>query len=131
MPQPWTRPAAIAAALFGGLTIFSGSMVLFGPAAAQRAAGDAVPFVVIFNTVAGFAYLIAAAALWRGHPAARWIALGIAGATLVVLAAFALTALDGTKVEARTALALPFRAAFWLVIAWLAGRGYRPPDQPT
>jgi hypothetical protein len=46
----WTRPVAIAATVFGILTIFSGGMVLFGPEAAQRVAGDAVPFVVIFNT---------------------------------------------------------------------------------
>lgn len=118
----WTRPAALAAAVFGVLTIFSGGMVLFGPRAAQDAAGDAVPFVVIFNTAAGFAYLAGAAALWRNHPAARPIALAIAVATLIVLAGFAVTALTGAPVELRTALALPFRAAFWLVIAWVLAR---------
>lgn len=122
----WTRPVALAAAAFGALTIFSGSMVLFGPSSAQRAAGDAVPFVVIFNTAAGFAYLIGAAALWQNHPFARWIALAIGVATLIVLAGFALAALTGTAVELRTAIALPFRAAVWLVIAWAAGRPHRP-----
>jgi hypothetical protein len=118
----WTRLAALAAALFGGLTIVSGSLVLFGPASAQRAAGNVVPFVVIFNTAAGFAYLVGAFTLWRNHPAARWIALVIAGATVAVLAAFAIRALTGTPIEPRTAVALPFRAAFWAVIAWVAGR---------
>lgn len=118
----WTRPVAIAAAVFGALTIFSGSMVLFGPKAAQDAAGNAVPFVVIFNTAAGFAYLFGAFALWQNHPAARWIALAIGVATLLVLAGFAVTALTGAPVELRTAIALPFRAAFWLVIAWALGR---------
>lgn len=118
----WTRPVAVAAALFGALTIFSGGSVLFGPRAAQKAAGNVVPFVVIFNTAAGFAYLIGAFALWRNHASARWIALAIGAATLLVLAGFAVTALSGAPVELRTALALPFRAAFWLVIAWAAGR---------
>lgn len=119
MPVPrWTRPAAIAAALFGALTIFSGGSVLIGPRAAQEAAGNVVPFVVVFNTLAGFAYLAGALALWRNHPSARWIALAIGVATLVVLAAFAVAALTGAPVELRTALALPFRAIFWLVIAW-------------
>lgn len=118
----WTRPTAIIAALFGALTIFSGSMVLFGPEAAKRAAGNAVPFVVIFNTAAGFAYLAGAFALWRGHRLAGPIALGIGLATLIVLAGFAATALTGAAAELRTALALPFRAAFWLVIAWALGR---------
>lgn len=118
----WTRPVAIAAALFGALTIFSGGSVLFGPRAAQEAAGNAVPFVVIFNTVAGFAYLAGAIALWRNHPSARWIALAIGTATLIVLGGFAVTALTGTPVELRTAIALPFRAGFWLAIAWALGR---------
>jgi hypothetical protein len=122
-PMPrWTRPVALAAAAFGVLTVFSGGMVLFGPETAQRAAGNAVPFVVIFNTAAGFVYLIGAYALWQKHPAARWIALAIGSATLIVLAGFALAALTGTAVELRTALALPFRAGFWLVIAWALGR---------
>ena len=118
----WTHPTAIAAALFGALTIFSGGSVLFGPRAAQEAAGNAVPFVVIFNTAAGFAYLIGAYALWRNHPAARWIALAIGLATMAVFAGFGLYALTGAPVELRTALALPFRAAFWLAIAWAAFR---------
>lgn len=122
-PTPrWTRPAALAAAAFGALTIFSGGMVLFGPEPAQRAAGNAVPFVVIFNTAAGFAYLVGAAALWQNRPAARGIALAIGIATLIVLGGFAVTALTGAPVELRTALALPFRAGFWLVIAWALGR---------
>lgn len=126
-PAPrWTRPVALAAAAFGALTIFSGGMVLFGPESAQRAAGAAVPFVVIFNTAAGFAYLIGAALLWLNHPLARWFALAIGVATLIVLAGFALTALTGTAVELRTAIALPFRAAFWLVIAWATSRPHRP-----
>lgn len=121
-----TRPVAVAAAVFGVLTIISGSLVLFGPKAAQEAAGNAVPLVVIFNTAAGFAYLAGAAALWRHHPAARWIALAIGLATLAVLAGFVVIALSGSPVEMRTALALPFRAAVWLAIAWLANRALRP-----
>lgn len=125
-PTPrWLRPTAIAAALFGGLTILSGGSVLFGPEAAQRAAGDAVPFVVMFNTAAGFAYLVGAWALWQNHRAATWIALAIGGATLAVLAAFAVVFLTGTPVELRTAVALPFRAAVWLVIAWATHRESR------
>lgn len=121
----WFRPAAVAVGIFGVMTILSGGLVLFGPKAAQDAAGNAVPFVVAFNTVAGFAYLIGAAALWRNHPSARWIALAIGLATLAVLAAFVVAALSGTPVELRTALALPFRAGVWLLIAWAAGRADR------
>ncbi|WP_374390961.1 hypothetical protein [Tabrizicola sp.] len=125
-PTPrWTRPAALAAAVFGALTILSGGLVLFGTEAARQAAGNAVPFVVIFNTAAGFAYLVAAAALWRNHPSARWIALAIGLSTLAVLAGFVLVALTGTPVEPRTAIALPVRAGFWLAIAWATDRQAR------
>lgn len=124
-PQRWTGPVALAAAVFGTMTIASGGLVLFGPEAARRAAGTAVPFVLIFNFAAGFAYLVGAVALWLNHPSARWIALAIGLATLVVLGIFTISAMIGTPVELRTAVALPFRAAVWLAIAYFAGRATR------
>jgi hypothetical protein len=42
-----------------------------------------------------------------------------------VLAGFIFAALTGTPVEPRTAIALPFRAGFWLVIAWATDRQAR------
>lgn len=125
MAQPshrWLRPTALAAGIFGVMTIVSGSLVLFGPKAAQDVAGNTVPFVVTFNTAAGFAYLLGAVALWRNHPSARWIALAIGLATVAVLVGFVLSALSGSAVEIRTAIALPFRAGFWLAIAWAVSR---------
>lgn len=129
MPTPhpaWTRPVAVAAGLFGALTIYSGGMALFGPATAQEAVGNAVPFVLIFNFLAGFAYLVAATALWLRHPWARPLALGIGLATLAVFAAFGLVVLNGTPYEARTVGAMTLRAGFWLAIALLLGRSARP-----
>lgn len=125
MPVPvpkWQRPAAIAAALFGGLTLVSGGLALFGPKMAQDMAGNAVPFVLIFNFAAGFAYLVGALALWLNHPAARAIAWAIALATLAVFAAFLWAAMAGTPYELRTFGAMTLRAGFWLVIALLLGR---------
>jgi len=57
---------SIFAALFGALTVFSGGMVLFGPDSARAAAGEYVPFVVWFNFIAGFFYILTAFAMWRG-----------------------------------------------------------------
>jgi hypothetical protein len=118
----WQRPLAIVAALFGGLTILSGGLALFGPKEAKDAAGDIVPFVLGFNFGAGFAYLVAALALWFGHPAARPLAWLIALATLAVFAAFLWAALSGTPYELRTLGAMTLRAGFWLVVALLLGR---------
>ena len=117
----WVRPAAIAAGIFGALTLLSGGLALFGPKAAQDAAGNAVPFVLVFNFSAGFAYLIGAVAMWLNHPAARTIAWLIALSTLAVFAAFLWAVLGGTP-EIRTVAAMTVRAGFWLVIAILLGR---------
>ena len=121
-PSRWVRPAAIAAGIFGALTLLSGGLALFGPKAAQDAAGNAVPFVLVFNFSAGFAYLIGAVALWLNHPAARTIAWLIALSTLAVFAAFLWAVLGGTPYEMRTVGAMTVRAGFWLAIAILLGR---------
>lgn len=118
----WHRPVAVAAAIFGALTVVSGGLALFGPKVAQDAAGDAVPFVLAFNFAAGFAYLAGALALWLHHPWARVIAWMIAVATLAVFAAFLWAALTGVPYEIRTLGAMTLRAGFWLVIAILLGR---------
>lgn len=55
--------AALVALAFGALTVLSGGRALFGSAAAQAAVGDAVPFVLWFDFVAGFAYIAAGVAL--------------------------------------------------------------------
>ena len=118
----WQRPLAIAAAIFGGLTVLSGGLALFGPKEAQDAAGNAVPFVLGFNFGAGFAYVLAALAMWFNHPAARTLAWLIALATLAVFAGFLWVALSGTPYEVRTLGAMTLRAGFWLVVALLLGR---------
>lgn len=61
--------AAVVAVLFGLLTIRSGGAVLFGDDDARRAAGAYVGFVLWFNFLAGFAYVVAAAGLWARR---RW-----------------------------------------------------------
>ncbi len=57
----WGLKAAGAIGLvFGLLTIFSGGTALFGGEAARAAVGNAVPFVLWFNFIAGFFYVLAA-----------------------------------------------------------------------
>ncbi|MCK8485381.1 hypothetical protein MUY21_15165 [Aliiroseovarius sp. S2029] len=118
----WQKAVATVALLFGILTIFSGGNVLFGPTEARTAAGDYVPFVVWFNFLAGFAYVIAAVGLWLNKAWAIWLASLIAMATGVVILAFAVTVIGGSAFEMRTVGALALRFLFWTVIA-LALRG--------
>lgn len=81
-----------------------------------------MPFVLVFNFLAGFAYLVGAVALWLNHPAARTIAWLIALSTLSVFAAFLWAVFGGTPYEIRTVGAMTVRAGFWLAIAILLGQ---------
>ncbi|MFZ1773254.1 MAG: hypothetical protein WAT78_04760 [Rhizobiaceae bacterium] len=118
----WLMPTALAAAVFGAATLFSGGNVLFGSAAAKAAVGNAVPFVLWFNFLAGFAYIAAAAGLYLRKPWALTLAWLIAGATALVFAAFLIAAASGTPFEMRTLGAMILRTGFWLAIAYFGGR---------
>jgi hypothetical protein len=104
-------------ALFGVLTIREGGAVLFGHGAARLAAGNYVPFVVWFNFLAGFVYVVAGIGLWFRRRWAARVAFGIAVATVVVFAAFGLHAATGGAFEMRTVFAMTLRIGVWLVIA--------------
>lgn len=116
------RALAVIAVLFGLLTIASGRRVLFGSDAVRQAAGATVGFVVWFNFVAGFAYVVAGLGLWlRQRWTVPWAGL-IALATAVVFAAFAVHVWSGGAYELRTVAAMTVRLAVWAGIAWI---GYR------
>ena len=128
-PPSSRPPAAIVTAavavLFGILTIKSGGSVLFVDGAARVAAGNYVPFVLWFNFLAGFAYILAGAGLflWRGW--AVNLSMLIVIATLIVFAAFGLTILFGGDYEPRTIAAMTLRSSVWLVIAWLSRKAWK------
>ncbi len=113
----WIRPVAVIAAIFGILTIYAGGMALFGSAAVQAAAGDAVPLVLWFNFFAGFAYIIGAIALYSYVPLGLRAAWLIGVCNLLVFAVLIALALMGTAFEWRTIGAMILRTSFWLVIA--------------
>lgn len=116
------RVVAVIAVLFGLLTLASGGRVLFGSDAVRQAAGATVGFVVWFNFLAGFAYVVAGSGLWLGRRwAVPWAGL-IALSTTVVFAVFALHVWQGEPYEFRTAAAMAVRLAVWAAIAWV---GYR------
>lgn len=119
------RALATVAILFGGLTIFSGGRALFGSAEAQAAVGNAVPFVLWFNFVAGFGYVLAGVGLWFDRRWAVWTAAAIAVATALVATAFGIHVLGGAGYEPRTVVALGLRLAFWLVVSAVAWENAR------
>ncbi|MCF8160858.1 MAG: hypothetical protein K9J76_09145 [Polaromonas sp.] len=110
------RMLAVLAVVFGALTIFSGGRALFGGEQAQAAVGNAVGFVLWFNFLAGFAYVLTGAGLWQGR---RWAVAGaglLALATSLVVLAFGLHVVTGGAFEMRTVGALGVRLAFWTLV---------------
>jgi len=110
----------IIAILFGLLTIKSGGAVLFFDGVARQKAGSYVPFVLWFNFLAGFAYLIAGFGLWKRQRWSAWLAILITVATLLVFVLFALHVLGGGSYEQRTVIAMSLRSLVWMFIATFA-----------
>ena len=117
------RAMAMAAIGFGLLTIKEGGAILFGGEAAQASAGNYVPFVLWFNFLAGFAYVIAGAGLWLRHRWAVWLAVVIAAATAFAFAAFGAHVYAGGAYEMRTVIAMSVRTLVWGAIAAISWRG--------
>lgn len=115
------RAISLAAVGFGLLTIREGGAILFGGEAARAAAGNYVPFVLWFNFLAGFAYVIAGAGLWLRFRWAVWLAVGIAAATALAFAAFGAHVYAGG--EMRTVIAMSARTLVWVTISAIAWRG--------
>ena len=118
----WMRTISILAIAFGLLTLKQGGSVLFGSDAARAAAGHYVPFVLWFNFLAGFAYVVAGFGLWWRQHWAAWLAIAIAAATVLVFAAFLVHIGSGGIWEQRTLYAMILRSVVWLAIATIARR---------
>lgn len=120
---PLARGAlGVVAVVFGVATLVEGGHVLFGGPAARAAAGHVVPFVLVFNWVAAFAYVLAGVGTVLGRRGALGVARALAATTVVVFAAFGLHVATGGAFERRTVLAMTLRAAFWIVEALLLPR---------
>ena len=120
----WAAAAALVAIAFGVVTIFVGGKTLFGGAGERAAAGNIVPFVLWFNFVAGFAYVVAGLGLLLRKRWAAQLSAAIAVATVAVFIAFAIHIFLGGAFEARTVGAMTIRSAVWIVIAVFACRAF-------
>lgn len=117
---------SLIAIAFGVLTIREGGATLFIDGPARAAAGNYVPFVLWFNFLAGFAYVIAGVGLWMRQRWAAWLALTIAVATALVFLAFGVHVHFGGAYEQRTVIAMSLRTLVWVVIAAIAWRAMLP-----
>jgi hypothetical protein len=108
--------------VFGLLTIKSGGTVLLVDGTFREEVGNYVPFVVWFNFLAGFVYLIAGCGLWIQKHWAVWISILIVVATLVVFAILGIHIHKGGMYELRTIAAMSVRTVVWAIIANFAYR---------
>ena len=108
---------SVIAILFGLLTIKSGGSVLFVDGIAREEAGNYVPFVLWFNFLAGFFYVLAGVGLFMQKHWAVWMSIFIAVATLIVFSFFGLHVLNEGLYEMRTVGAMSLRTSVWVVIA--------------
>lgn len=122
----WTWVISLIAIGFGLLTIREGGAVLFFDGQARVAAGNYVPFVLWFNFLAGFAYVIAGVGLWMHQRWATWLAVTITVATALMFLAFGVHVYFGGAHEQRTVIAMSLRTLVWAVIAVIAWRTTGP-----
>lgn len=111
---------AIIALIFGVVTIYSGGDVIFINGAGRAAAGEYISFIVWFNFLAGFAYIIAAIGLYNLKVWAVKLSLYIAIVTLLFFGFMGLHILFGGAYEIRTLAAMVLRSGVWIAIAYFA-----------
>jgi len=114
--------AAAIALLFGLATLKSGGSVLFIDGPDRAAAGHYVPFILWFNFLAGFSYIIAAIGLFGKKPWAAKLAMVICLATLIAFAMLAVMILQSVPYETRTVAAMTLRSLIWAIISMIAYR---------
>ncbi len=107
------KPMGFAAIIFGVATVFSGGQALFGGQEARESVGEAVPFVLGFNFLAGFLYVLAGIGLLMKQ---RWsvpVSVFLLASTVTVFAAFGIHVMGGGGYESRTVAAMTLRTLFW------------------
>ena len=125
-PRPMrTALAGGFAILFGSVTLFSGGSVVLVDGPAREAAGAYIPFVVWFNFLAGFFYIIAGIGLLLWKKWAVQLSAIIAVATIAVFIFLGFYIMQGGAYELRTVAAMVLRSTIWSVIAVFTHRVWK------
>ena len=105
---------SVLAIAFGIMTVKSGSFALFGGVAGKQFAGKYIPFVLWFNFIAGFFYIIAGVGLFLRKQWSKTIAKFLALLTILVFIVFGVYVATGVDYEVRTVGAMLIRSFFWV-----------------
>jgi hypothetical protein len=116
---------AIAAIVFGIVTVLTGGRALFGSLESRADFGNVVPFVLLFNFLAGFVYIVAGAGLLLRRRWAVYTSLFVAVSTILVFVAFGVHVIGGGAFERRTIGALTIRSLFWIGVTVVSIRAMK------
>jgi len=116
---------AIAAIVFGALTVLTGGRALFGSLESRADFGNTVPFVLWFNFFAGFVYIVAGTGLLLCRRWAVYTSLFVAFSTILVFVAFGVHVIGGGAFERRTIGALTIRSLFWIAVTIVSIRAMK------
>jgi hypothetical protein len=116
---------AIAAIVFGIVTVMTGGRALFGSLESRADFGNVVPFVLWFNFLAGFVYIVAGVGLLLCRHWAVYTSLFVAVSTILVFVAFGVHVIGGGAFERRTVFALTIRSLFWIAVSIVSIRAMK------
>ena len=111
------KACGVAAILFGIATVVSGGNAILGLHGIPESREKIVPFVLYFNFLAGFAYIITGIGLILRSRWAPAFAVAVAVATVIVFAGFGVWIFRGGAYEMRTLIAMSVRTAFWCIVS--------------
>ncbi len=113
----WFYVLSIFLVLFGFATIKEGASVLFFDSTARAAAGHYVPFVLWFNFLAGFAYVLAGVGVGIRAAWSLRLSFAIAVLTAGVFVGLGVHIATGGLYEMRTVVAMSLRTSIWAFAA--------------
>lgn len=122
-----TKLASILSGAVGSLSFISGMSVLTGM---REVDYFTLTSLIVYNTIAGMAALIAAIGLWRKKRWAVRLTAAIAGAHLIVLTFVSFGYIQEGPVAAESLYAMTFRVLVWIGIVLLISGRRRQSDYP-
>lgn len=112
----------LAAAIFGVITLFASSSVLFGYTDILEKEGNYAPFVLLGNLISGPLYLLAAIGFIYSKKWTLKLLLGILVILGVNLIVFIFFMINGENYVTQTLMALSFRIAVTGILALFASK---------
>ena len=103
---------------------------MFGSLESRAGFGNAVPFVLWFNLLAGFVYIASGTGLLLCRRWAVYTSLFFAVSTILVFVAFGVHVIGGRAFERRTIGALTIRSLFWIAVTIVSMRAMKRTSNP-